>query len=100
MANGDIFDSLTPLKKDNRGFDLKQLLIGSEGTLGIVTAATLRLLPALATRRVVFVGLDRITGARSLLLHANGRLRPAGVRVMPRHTLGWCWRIIPGRAIR
>ncbi|GMN14334.1 FAD-binding oxidoreductase [Altererythrobacter sp. MTPC7] len=89
MANGEIFDSLTPLKKDNRGFDLKQLLIGSEGTLGIVTAATLRLLPALATRRVMFVGLDRITGARSLLLHAQREVPDLleGFEVMPRHTL-------------
>ena len=45
LADGAVFDALTPLKKDNRGFDLKQLLIGSEGTLGIVTAATLRLVP-------------------------------------------------------
>ena len=46
LADGSVFDALTALKKDNRGFDLKQVLIGSEGTLGIVTAATLRLLPA------------------------------------------------------
>ena len=50
LADGSVFDALAPLKKDNRGFDLKQLLIGSEGTLGVVTAATLRLLPALADR--------------------------------------------------
>mgnify|MGYP002780972358 CR=1 FL=1 len=42
LATGEVLDLMTPLKKDNRGFDLKQLLIGSEGTLGIVTAATLR----------------------------------------------------------
>jgi FAD/FMN-containing dehydrogenase len=39
LADGSVFDALTSLKKDNRGFDLKQMLIGSEGTLGIVTAA-------------------------------------------------------------
>ncbi|HSJ78483.1 MAG TPA: FAD-binding oxidoreductase, partial [Erythrobacter sp.] len=38
LADGTVLDMLTPLKKDNRGFDLKQLMIGSEGTLGIVTA--------------------------------------------------------------
>ena len=37
-SDGSVLDLLTPLKKDNRGFDLKQVLIGSEGTLGIVTA--------------------------------------------------------------
>lgn len=47
LADGTIWSALTPLKKDNRGFDLKQLFIGSEGTLGMVTAATLALSPAL-----------------------------------------------------
>ena len=73
LADGSVFDALVPLKKDNRGFDLKQLLIGSEGTLGIVTAATLRLLPAVAARQVLWVGLGSITAARELLLLA-GRL--------------------------
>jgi FAD/FMN-containing dehydrogenase len=41
---------LAPLKKDNRGYDLKQLLIGAEGTLGIVTAASLKLVPAIGSR--------------------------------------------------
>ena len=45
MPDGSIFDGLAPLKKDNRGFDLKQLLIGSEGTLAIITEATLKLTP-------------------------------------------------------
>ncbi|PKP62341.1 MAG: hydroxyacid dehydrogenase, partial [Alphaproteobacteria bacterium HGW-Alphaproteobacteria-9] len=67
LANGDVLDTLTPLKKDNRGFDLKQLLIGSEGTLGIVTAATLRLLPAPIGRATAWVGLGGIVEARALL---------------------------------
>jgi FAD/FMN-containing dehydrogenase len=71
LADGSVFDSLTPLKKDNRGFDLKQLLIGSEGTLGIVTAATLRLLPQIAGRSVVWAGLKSIADARQLLLLAE-----------------------------
>jgi len=71
LADGSIFDALTPLKKDNRGFDLKQLLIGSEGTLGIVTAATLRLVPALADRIVVWAGVPDLHVARSLLLHCE-----------------------------
>ncbi len=57
MADGQILDQLTALKKDNRGFDLKQLLIGSEGTLGIVTAATVRLLPAPRSRVTAWIGL-------------------------------------------
>ncbi len=53
LADGSILDQLVPLKKDNRGFDLKQVLIGSEGTLGIVTGATLRLEPEIAGRCVM-----------------------------------------------
>ncbi len=89
MADGTVFDSLRPLKKDNRGFDLKQLLIGSEGTLGIVTAATLRLLPALADRAVLWAGVGDIRDARKLLLHAQRVAGNAleGFEVMPRHSL-------------
>ncbi|MCB2075446.1 MAG: FAD-binding oxidoreductase [Novosphingobium sp.] len=71
LADGSIFSALTPLKKDNRGFDLKQLLIGSEGTLGIVTAATLRLLPAVAERTVLWAGAASLKAARSLLLYCE-----------------------------
>ncbi len=46
MPDGRVFSELDPLRKDNSGYDLKQLLIGSEGTLGIITAACLRLAPA------------------------------------------------------
>jgi FAD/FMN-containing dehydrogenase len=71
LTDGSVFNGLTVLKKDNRGFDLKQLLIGSEGTLGIVTAATLRLVPALADRVVLWAGVPSLTGARALLLHCE-----------------------------
>lgn len=71
LADGTIYSALTPLKKDNRGFDLKQLFIGSEGTLGIITAATLRLLPAISDRTVAWVGLGSVQQARALLLHCQ-----------------------------
>jgi len=71
LADGSVFSMLTPLKKDNRGFDLKQLLIGSEGTLGIVTAATLKLVPAIADRVVIWAGLPSLAAARTLLLHCE-----------------------------
>ncbi len=89
LADGSVFDALVPLKKDNRGFDLKQLMIGSEGTLGIVTAATLRLLPALAGRVVIWAGVDSIRTARQLLLHTQGVAGEAleGFEVLPRHSL-------------
>lgn len=89
LADGSIFDQLVPLKKDNRGFDLKQLLIGSEGTLGVVTAVTVKLEPAVAARAVLWAGLDSLAGARQLLLHAEAVAGTAleGFEVMPRHSL-------------
>jgi FAD/FMN-containing dehydrogenase len=77
LADGSIFSQLTPLKKDNRGFDLKQLLIGSEGTLGIVTAATLRLLPAVADRVVIWAGASSLKAARALLLYCEDAIGDA-----------------------
>ena len=98
LADGSVFDALTPLKKDNRGFDLKQLLIGSEGTLGVVTAATLRLLPALADRAVLWAGLGSAEDTRALLLHAEGRAGSAleGFEIMPRHSLEAVLAHVPG----
>ncbi|OBX19053.1 hydroxyacid dehydrogenase [Erythrobacter sp. QSSC1-22B] len=89
LADGSIFDSLTPLKKDNRGFDLKQLLIGSEGTLGIVTAASLRLLPETGGRLVIWAGLSSIAQARQLLLLAQKEAGEflEGFEVIPAHSL-------------
>ena len=89
LADGTIWSALTPLKKDNRGFDLKQLFIGSEGTLGIVTAATLKLEPAIAQRTVVWVGLASISDARQLLQHTQSALGDAleGFEVLPQNCL-------------
>jgi len=97
MADGSIYSALTPLKKDNRGFDLKQLLIGSEGTLGVVTAATLRLLPALGGRSVAWVGLDSLETARSLLLFCEDREGDAleSFEVLPQGCLDGVLRFLP-----
>ncbi|WP_084455620.1 FAD-binding oxidoreductase [Novosphingobium rosa] len=89
LADGTIWSALTPLKKDNRGFDLKQLFIGSEGTLGMVTAATLALSPGIAERRVVWAGVESIHAARALLIHCQRRLGAAleGFEVVPQASL-------------
>ncbi|MDP4605151.1 MAG: FAD-binding oxidoreductase [Erythrobacter sp.] len=89
LANGDVLNTLTPLTKDNRGFDLKQLLIGSEGTLGIVTAATLRLLPAPTGQVTAWVGLGDIVAARTLLRRMERAMGDAleGFEVVPAHCL-------------
>lgn len=98
LADGSIFDALTSLKKDNCGFDLKQMLIGSEGTLGIVTGATLRLLPATGGRIVAWAGLAGIGDARRLLLRfqriAGDSLE--GFEVLPAHSLNAVLGHVPG----
>jgi FAD/FMN-containing dehydrogenase len=98
LADGSVFDALTPLKKDNRGFDLKQMLIGSEGTLGIITAATLRLVPAIADRAVVWAGVPSIHAARALLRHCEDRAGSAleGFEVLPRTCLETVLDYLPG----
>jgi len=67
LADGTLHDGLAPLKKDNRGYDLTQLLVGAEGTLGIVTAATLRLVPGIVDRAVAWAGVASPADALTLL---------------------------------
>ncbi|MBU2116610.1 MAG: FAD-binding oxidoreductase [Alphaproteobacteria bacterium] len=71
MPNGEIFRGLKRLRKDNTGYDLKQLLIGAEGTLGVVTAATLKLFPILRSRATAVVGLSSAADAVHLLARAK-----------------------------
>ena len=73
LPDGSIHDGLSGLKKDNRGYSLDQLLIGAEGTLGVVTAAALRLVPAVAGRAVAWAGVDSPTQALELLRYLQGR---------------------------
>ncbi|WEK48394.1 MAG: FAD-binding oxidoreductase [Candidatus Andeanibacterium colombiense] len=98
LADGSVFDSLVALKKDNRGFDLKQLLIGSEGTLGIVTAATLGLVPAIADRVVLWAGVTSLMAARTLLLHCDTLAGDAleGFEVIAQKTLDDVVAHVPG----
>lgn len=67
LLDGSVLNLLQPLRKNNSGYDLKQLLLGSEGTIGIITAATLRLRPLPAQRATAFVGLERIEDVLTLL---------------------------------
>lgn len=76
MPNGEIFHGLKRLRKDNTGYDLKQLLIGAEGTLGVVTAATLKLFPIMRSRAVAVVGLE--TAAASVELLARAKAETGG----------------------
>lgn len=67
LPDGSLFEGLSTLRKDNRGYDLRQLLAGSEGTLGIITAASLKLIPAAPHRTVAWIGLDSASDALALL---------------------------------
>ncbi len=73
LPDGSVLHQLTGLAKDNSGYDIKQLLIGGEGTLGVVTAVALRLVPAPAHRAIAWVGLRSPQAALALL----ARLRRA-----------------------
>ncbi len=71
LPNGEIWNGLKRLRKDNTGYDLKQLLIGAEGTLGVVTAAALKLQPVLVSRATAFAGLKSPHAAIALLARAK-----------------------------
>lgn len=71
LPGGAVLDDLRKLKKDNTGYDLKNLFIGSEGTLGVITAAVLRLLPKPAGRAVAWVGLSAPARALALFRQAS-----------------------------
>jgi FAD/FMN-containing dehydrogenase len=71
MPNGEVFRGLKRLRKDNTGYDLKQLLIGAEGTLGVVTAASLKLFPILASRATAMAAMESPHAAVELLARAR-----------------------------
>ena len=73
LADGRIWDGLRALRKDNTGYDLKHLFIGAEGTLGLITAATLKLFPRPQTHATAWVAVPDPAAAVRLL----GRLRDA-----------------------
>ena len=89
LPDGSIYDGMVPLKKDNRGYDLKQLLIGAEGTIGVVTRAVLHTVPALLDRCVVWAGVDSPAQAYDLLLfmQRHGRDRLEGFEILPQRAL-------------
>ena len=77
LADGTVLDRMRRLRKDNAGWDLKQLFVGSEGAYGIVTAAILRLVPAPAHRATALLGVGGVEEALRLLDHAQTTLGEA-----------------------
>ena len=98
LPDGRVWDGLRGLRKDNTGYDLKQLFIGAEGTLGIVTAAVLKLFPAIRTRATAWVAVaDPRAAVRLLgLLRAACGDRVSAFEIVGRTALGLVLRHIPG----
>lgn len=76
-AEGDIWHGLRGLRKDNTGYDLRDLYIGSEGTLGVITAATLKLYPLPVARRTALLALDSLESAIVMLARARAGFGPS-----------------------
>ena len=74
LADGRVWDGLRALRKDNTGYDLKQLFLGAEGTLGIITAAVLRLFPRPSATATAWIALDSPRAAVELLGGLRERL--------------------------
>jgi FAD/FMN-containing dehydrogenase len=94
---GEVWDGLSGLRKDNTGYDLRGLFIGSEGTLGVITAATLELYPLPAAVTTALADCAALEDAVGLLALAHARLGPAltGFEVMNRFSLDLVARHFP-----
>jgi len=97
LPDGSVHAGLAALKKDNRGYDLNQLLIGAEGTLGVITAVTLRLAPAIADRAVAWVAVADPAAALALLRRLEAAT-PAieGFEIIPGDSLQLVLDHVPG----
>ena len=97
LPDGSIHDGLAGLKKDNRGPSLDQLLIGAEGTLGIVTAARLKLVPLPSSRAVAWLGLASPAAALAVLRALQARTdRVEGFEILPAESLAAAVAHVPG----
>ncbi len=88
-AQGDIWEGLSGLRKDNTGYDLRDLLVGSEGTLGIITAATMKLYPMPVAQLTAWAAVPSMAQAVTLLGMAQQQLGPGltGFEVMGQFAL-------------
>ncbi len=98
LANGDVYNGLTSLRKDNTGYDLSRLFLGAEGTLGIITAASLKLSPRPGHIQRVMVGLRSVADALKLLDHCRSGDSLAMFEVIPKIGLDLVTTYIPGQS--
>ena len=97
LADGSVHNGLSGLKKDNRGYSLDQLLVGAEGTLGIITAAALRLVPAISGRAVAWLGLGSPADALAVLRELErGTSHVEGFEIVPDDSLKLVLKHNPG----
>ncbi len=98
LPNGEIHRGLKRLRKDNTGYDLKQLLIGAEGTLGVVTAASLILFPQLSDRTVAMAAVRSPADAIALLGRAKAESGGAleAFELMSRQGIAFAAKTLPG----
>ncbi len=98
LPDGRVWNGLRGLRKDNTGYDLKHLFIGAEGTLGIITAATLKLFPRPAANATAWMAVRDPEAALQLLAlmrrHCNDRI--TAFELISRHSLELVWRHVPG----
>ena len=100
LPDGRVWDGLRGLRKDNTGYDLKQLFIGAEGTLGVVTAAVLKLFPRPTATATAFLGVADPATAVALLSVLRGAVgdRLTGFELMSRLCLELVLRHVPDTA--
>lgn len=99
-ADGDVIEGLKPLRKDNAGYALRELVIGSEGTLAVVTAATFRLFPRPRISATALCGLDNPSAALKLLplLRQAAGERISSFELMCDSEMGLTLDLVPGNA--
>ena len=98
LPTGEVWDGLRRLKKDNTGYDLRDLFIGAEGTLGIITGAVLKLFPQPVGHQVALAGVNSPEDALLLFERASNFCGTAltGFELMPRIGIEFTTRHIPG----
>jgi D-lactate dehydrogenase (cytochrome) len=98
LADGRVLSSLSALRKDNTGYDIKSLFLGAEGTLGIITAASMKLFPKVRSSATAFAAVPEVRAAVDLLARlreASGD-RVSSFELIPRIGVDLTTRHIPG----
>lgn len=98
LPDGQVWNGLRRLRKDNTGYDLKQLFLGAEGTLGLITAAVVKLVPAPRSRAAAIIGVASVEAAVRLLgfLRARSGNQVTSFELIPRIGLDFVLAHVPG----